>query len=206
MIPLRWPVVLLLLLGACGTSAPSLSRNERDRLPRDARQEIFDAENDVIIARNRQDEAMDRLRAVREAMDQLDERQERSEKRLSSTPGGSSRISALRKVTRAEQDYLDARQDVAKAEVEVAAQETITARARLHLVKQRQLVRIGKEPLASLKDFEKAIEEEEAKVKEKRTSSLDLRSKAQSSLDAWKAAQEAYASQSGDFDSGVWIE
>jgi len=206
MIPLRWPVVLLLLLGACGTSAPSLSRNERDRLPRDARQEIFDAENDVIIARNRQDEAMERLRAVREAMDQLDERQERSEKRLSSTPGGSSRISALRKVTRAEQDYLDARQDVAKAEVEVAAQETITARARLHLVKQRQLVRIGKEPLASLKDFEKAIEEEEAKVKEKRASSLDLRSKAQSSLDAWKAAQEAYASQSGDFDSGVWIE
>jgi len=206
MIPLRWPVVLILLLGACGTSAPSLSRNERDRLPRDARQEIFDAENDVIIARNRQDEAMDRLRAVREAMDQLDERQERSEKRLSSTPGGSSRISALRKVTRAEQDYLDARQDVAKAEVEVAAQETITARARLHLVKQRQLVRIGKEPLASLKDFEKAIEEEEAKVKEKRASSLDLRSKAQSSLDAWKAAQEAYASQSGDFDSGVWIE
>jgi hypothetical protein len=206
MIPLRWPAVLLLLLGACGTSAPSLSRNERDRLPRDARQEIFDAENDVIIARNRQDEAMDRLRAVREAMDQLDERQERSEKRLSSTPGGSSRISALRKVTRAEQDYLDARQDVAKAEVEVAAQETITARARLHLVKQRQLVRIGKEPLASLKDFEKAIEEEEAKVKEKRASSLDLRSKAQSSLDAWKAAQEAYASQSGDFDSGVWIE
>ena len=206
MIPLRWPVVLLLLLGACGTSAPSLSRNERDRLPRDARQEIFDAENDVIIARNRQDEAMERLRAVREAMDQLDERQERSEKRLSSTPGGSSRISALRKVTRAEQDYLDARQDVAKAEVEVAAQETITARARLHLVKQRQLVRIGKEPLASLKDFEKAIEAEEAKGKEKRASSLDLRSKAQASLDAWKAAQEAYADQTRDFDSGVWIE
>jgi hypothetical protein len=175
-------------------------------LPRDARQEIFDAENDVIIARNRQDEAMDRLRAVREAMDQLDERQDRSEKRLSSTPGGSSRISALRKVTRAEQDYLDARQDVAKTEVEVAAQETITARARLDLVKQRQLVRIGKEPLASLKDFEKAIEVEEAKVKEKRASSLDLRSKAQASLDAWKAAQEAYADQTRDFDSGVWIE
>jgi hypothetical protein len=206
MIALRWPAVLLLLLGACGTSAPSLSRNERDRLPRDARQEIFDAENDVIIARNRQDEAMDRLRAVREAMDQLDERQDRSEKRLSSTPGGSSRISALRKVTRAEQDYLDARQDVAKAEVEVAARETITARARLDLVKQRQLVRIGKEPLASLKDFEKAIEGEEAKVKEKRASSLDLRSKAQASLDAWKAAQEAYADQTRDFDSGVWIE
>jgi hypothetical protein len=206
MISRRWPVLVLLLLGACATSAPSLSRTERDRLPRDARQEIFDAENDVIIARNRQDEAVERLRAVREAMDQLDERQARSEKRLSTTPGGSARISALRKVTRAEQDYLDARRDVAKAEAEVAMQETITARARLDLVKQRQLVRIGKEPLASLKDFEKAIEAEEAKGKEKRASSLDLRSKAQASLDTWKAAQEGYASQTGDFDSGVWIE
>jgi len=53
----------LLLAGACGTSAPSLSRAERDRLPRDARQEIFDAENDVIIAHNRQDEAEERIRA-----------------------------------------------------------------------------------------------------------------------------------------------
>jgi hypothetical protein len=206
MISLRSTVVALLFLGACGTSAPNLSRAERDRLPRDARQEIFDAENDLVIARNRQDEAVERLRAVRDAMDQLDDRQSRSEKRLSASPGGSSRIAALRQVARAEQDYLDARRDVAKAEVVVAEQETVIARARLDLVRQRQLVRIGKEPLASLKDFEKAIEAEEAKGKEKRASSLDLRSKAQASLDAWKAAQENYASQTGDFDSGVWIE
>jgi chromosome segregation ATPase len=206
MIALRWTMVALVLFGACGTSGSNLSRNERDRLPRDARQEIFDAENDLVIARNRQDEAMDRLRAVREAMNQLDDRQDRSEKRLSALPGGSGRISALRKVTRAEQDYLDARRDVAKAEVEVAEQETVTARARLDLVKHRQLVRIGKEPLASLKHFEEVIEAEEAKGKEKRASSLDLRSKAQASLDAWKAAEENYASQTSDFDSGVWIE
>jgi len=206
MISLRWPLLAVLLFGACGTSGPSLTRTERERLPRDGRQEIFDAENDLVIARNRQDEAMDRLHAVREAIDQLDERQGRSEKRLSSAPGGSSRISALRQVARAEEDYLDARRDVAKAEVEVATQETVTARARLDLVKQRQLVRIGKEPLASLQDFEKIIEAEEAKTKEKRASSLDLRTKAQTSLDAWKAAQENYASQTSDFDSGVWIE
>ena len=206
MISLRWPVVILLLSGACGTSAPSLSRAERDRLPRDARQEIFDAENDLVIARNRQDEAVERLRALRDALDQLDERQGRSEKRLSATPGGSSRVSALRKVTRAEQDYIEARQEVADSDVEVAEQEVRTARARLDLVKQRQLVRIGKEPLASLKGFEKAIEAQEAKDKHKWASSLDLRSRAQARLDAWKAAQESYAIQTGDFDSGVWIE
>jgi len=32
MIALRWSVVILLLVGACGTSAPSLSRVERERL------------------------------------------------------------------------------------------------------------------------------------------------------------------------------
>ena len=206
MITLRWSVVVLLLAGACGTSAPSLSRAERDRLPRDARQEIFDAENDVIIAHNRQDEADERIRALRAAMDQLDERQGRSEKRLSSSPGGASRVSALRRVTRAEQDYLEARLDVAESDTDVAEQEVVTARARLDLVKQRQLVRIGKVPQASLKDFEKVIENQEAKGKQRRASSLDLRSKAQARLDGWKAAQEGYASQTGDFDSGVWIE
>jgi chromosome segregation ATPase len=206
MIALRWSVVILLLVGACGTSAPSLSRVERERLPRDARQEIFDAENDVIIARNRQDEAEERIRALRAALDQLDERQGRSEKRLSSSAGRTSRVSALRKVTRAEQDYLEARLDVAESDADVAEQEVVTSRARLDLVKQRQLVRIGKVPLASLKDFEKAIETQEAMGKQRRASSLDLRSKAQARLDAWKAAQEGYASQTGDFDSGVWIE
>jgi hypothetical protein len=202
----HWPVLVLLLAGACGTSTPSLSRVERDRLPRDARQEIFDAENDVIIARNRHDEATERLRALRVALDQLDERQERSEQRLSASPGGSSRVSALRQVTRAERDYLEARREVAESDVEVAEQEVITARARLNLVKQRQLVRIGKVPLATLNSFEKAIETQEAAGKQKRASSLDLRSKAQTRLDAWKAAQQTYASQTGDFDSGVWIE
>jgi hypothetical protein len=206
MIPLRWPVATMLLLGACGTSAPSLSRAERERLPRDARQEIFDAENDVIIAHNRKDEAVERLHALGVALDQLDERQDRSEKRLSALGGGSSRVSPLRKVTRAEQDYLETRQEVAESDVEVAEQEITTARARLNLVKQRQLVRIGKVPLASLKEFEKAIEAQEVKGKQKRASSLDLRSRAQARLDAWKAAQEAYAGQTGDFDSGVWIE
>jgi hypothetical protein len=202
----HWPVVALLLAGACGTSSSSLSRAERDRLPRDARQEIFDAENDVIIARNRLDEAGERLRALRVDLDQLVERQGRSEKRLSATPGGSSRVSALRQVTRAEQDYLESRQEVTESDVEVAEQEVVTARARLALVKQRQLVRIGKVPLASLKNFEKAIEAQEGKGKQRRASSLDLRSKAQARLDAWKAAQEGYARQTGDFDSGIWIE
>jgi hypothetical protein len=200
-----WPG-LLCLLAACGSTAPQLSRDERERLPLDGRQDIFDAENDLVIARNRADLARDRLAEVEATLSGLDDARAQSQKRLGANSATASRIPLLRKVTRAERDYLDARREVALAEVAVARQETRIAVARLSLAKQRQLIRIGKAPSASLKDFERAIEEQEAKGKQTRGSSLDLRTKAQGLLDAWKYAQAEYASQTGDYETGIWLE
>lgn len=194
------------LLAACGSTAPSLSRAERERLPLDGRQEIFDAENDLIIARNRADLASDHLRSIEETISGLDDVATRYERRIAATPTASVRTPLLRKVAKAERDYLDARRDVAVAEVVVAKQEIRIAQSRVDLVKQRQLVRIGKAPFASLTTFEQAIEIQEAKGKETRSSSLDLRTKAQKLLDLWKYMQADYARQTGDFDSGVWLE
>jgi len=196
----------LLVLMACGSTNPSLSRDERERLPQDGRQEIFDGENDLIIARNRADEARDRLAQVDAALEKLSPRQDRNEARLSHTPATANYGSHLRKVTRAERDYLDARREVALAEVEAARQEVAVARARLNLVKQRQLVRIGKEPLKSLPEYEQALTAAEGEAKAKHGSSLDLRTKAQSLLDAWKNAQAEYARTTNDYDSGIWLE
>ena len=95
---------------------------------------------------------------------------------------------------------------MALAEVTVAAQEIRMAQVRVDLVKQRQLVRIGKAPFASLAAFERTIDEQEAKGKQTRSSSLDLRTKAQGLLDLWKYTQAEYAVQTGDFDSGIWLE
>jgi hypothetical protein len=183
-----------------------LSRNERERLPLDGRQEIFDAENDLIIARNRADLADDQLHGVESALAELDRILKRSESRLAANPATTGRIPLLRKVVRTERDYLDARRDVALAEVTVAAQEIRIAQVRVDLVKQRQLVRIGKAPFASLAAFERAIDEQEAKGKQTRSSSFDLRTKAQGLLDLWKYTQAEYAVQTGDFDSGIWLE
>ncbi len=194
------------LLAACGSTAPSLSRAERERLPLDGRQEIFDAENDLIIARNRADLASDHLRSIEGTISGLDDVETRYERRIAATPTASVRTPLLRKVAKAERDYLDARRDVAVAEVVVAKQEIRIAQSRVDLVKQRQLVRIGKAPFASLTTFEQAIEIQEAKGKETRSSSLDLRTKAQKLLDLWKYMQADYARQTGDFDSGVWLE
>jgi hypothetical protein len=196
---------VLFLLVACG-STTSLTREERERLPLDARQEIFDAENDLIIARNRADLARDQLAAIEASLSALDDVQSHNEKRLNANAATSGRVSQLRRVTRAERDYLDARRDVALAEVTVARQETRIATVRLDYVKQRQLVRIGKAPSLSLKAFEQTIEDEEAKGKQTRSSSLDLRTKAQGLLDVWKNSQAEYAAQTGDFDSGIWLE
>lgn len=196
----------LCLLAACGSAVPSLSRNERERLPLDGRQEIFDAENDLIIARNRADLADDQLHGVESALAELDRILKRSESRLAANPATTVRIPLLRKVVRTERDYLDARRDVALAEVTVAAQEIRIAQVRVDLVKQRQLVRIGKAPFASLAAFERAIDEQEAKGKQTRSSSFDLRTKAQGLLDLWKYTQAEYAVQTGDFDSGIWLE
>jgi hypothetical protein len=200
-----WPAVIGLLV-ACANTAPSLSRAERERLPMDGRQEIFDAENDLIIARNRADQARDQLQAVETSLDLLDAKFERNKKRLASQPASLTHIPLLQKAFTAHQVYLDARREVGRAEVEVAKQEIRIARVRLDHVVQRQLVRIGKAPLGSLDAFEKTSLEEEAKSKEARSSSLDLRTKAQALLDTWKNAQDDYARQTNDFDSGVWLE
>jgi hypothetical protein len=196
----------LCLLVACGSTAPSLSRNERERLPLDGRQEIFDAENDLIIARNRADLASDQLRNVESALDELGSILKRSESRLAGNSATTGRIPLLRKVVGAERDYLDARRDVALAEVVVAAQEIRIAQTRVDLVKQRQLARIGKAPVTSLAAYERAIDVQEAKGKETRSSSLDLRTKAQGLLDRWKYTQAQYAAQTGDYDSGTWLQ
>jgi hypothetical protein len=143
---------------------------------------------------------------VKSAQDLLDEIQKRSESRLAGKPTTSAHIPLLRKVVRTERDYLEARRDVAAAEITVAAQEIRIAQVRVDLVKQRQLVRIGKAPFASLAAFERAIDEQEARGKQTRSSSLDLRTKAQGLLDLWKYTQAEYAMQTGDFDSGIWLQ
>ena len=203
---MRFALAFVCLACACGSTSPSLTRDERERLPLDGRQQIFDAENDLVIARNRADLAGDDLRSVKAELDGLDGAETHAERRLAGNPATAGRIPLLRKVARAHRDYLEARRDVAEAEVAVAEQEIHIAQARLDLVKQRQLARIGKAPVTSLPGYEKVIDEQEAKGKEARSSSLDLRTKAQGLLDAWKYVQAQYASQTGDFDSGIWLE
>jgi hypothetical protein len=194
---------MLACVPGCGSSVVQLSHDEFDRLPHDSRQEIFDAENDLVIARNRQDEAEDRKIATERAIDQLAERWRRSEKRLTAS-GQGARIGQARKVLDTNKAYLSSAMDVAEAGIETTRLEADLSRARLVLVRQRQAARIGRATLGSLKPLEEKVASLEAKVKAAAGVQNNLRVHAQSMLDTWKGAEDEYAGASGDYDTGVW--
>jgi hypothetical protein len=196
------PIALGLALANCGGTL--LAHSDYERLPHDARQEIFDSENDLIIARNREDGASDKKRDMSKRLNDLDLRWVRTSQRLTAA-GQAARVPQARKVRDAQAAYLDAEIDVAKAEIQTTGLETALSRARLALVRQRQLARIGRVTGASLKPLETAVTALEAKVKAAATAATAVRTKAENGLEGWKAAEDEYARASGgDYDTVVW--
>jgi len=195
-------VAVLALLG-CGAST-TLSHSDVDRLPHDARQVIFDAENDLIIARNRQDAAEDREKSASREYADLGQRWKRTTQRLT-TVGQAARIPQARKVQDAQSSYLAAEVEVASAEITTTHLGLELSRAQLALVRQRELARIGRVTGASLKPMEAAVTALEGRLKEDATSATAVRTRAEKWLEAWKAAEDEYARASGgDYDTVVW--
>jgi hypothetical protein len=197
------PVLAVALTAGCGAGAIELTREEYDRLPREYRQEIFDAENDVVIARNRFDEATERAASAERALTDLGPKWERTSQRLSR-----SRLSAM--VPSAHNVYdmnvacATALVDVAHAAIRKAEVDARLSRARLHLVRQRQLARIGRATLASLKPLEDAVADLERSLKVASSEEVESRARVQTRLNAWKSAEDRYVAATGDYDTGVW--
>lgn len=186
----------------CGSGMVHLSHDEYERLPRDSRQEIFDAENDLVIARNREDDAVERKEKAERSIDELEERWKRASARLTAS-GQGGRTSQARKVFDAQKVYLESEVEVSKAAIVTTEAGTDLSRARLQLVRGRQLARIGRVTVVSLKPLEEKVASIDARVKSSTTAETTLRARAQSQLDAWKAAQDSYARSTGDYDTAV---
>jgi hypothetical protein len=192
----------LLVLG-CGGSGVHLTRDEYERLPREYRQEIFDAENDLVIARDSEDEAADRKAAAERALDDLAQTWRRTSQRLSAS-GQAARIDKARAVHESHVAYAKALVEVAEAAIRRAAANTRLSRGRLYLVRQRELARIGRATVASLKPLEDAVGDLERASKAASADELTLRTRVQTQLGAWKSAEDAYVATSGDYDTGTW--
>ena len=200
------PLVLALsfTLG-CGTGSIRMTRDEYGRLPREYRQEIFDAENGLVIARNREDEARDREAAAERALRDLAQKWKRTSQALTAS-GQAAKVPKARAVFETNVAYVAAQVDVAAAGIRRAEAETRLNRARLDLVRQRQFARIGRATVGSLKPLEENVGAFESKLKAAAASEVDLRTRVQSQLNAWKVAEDEFATASGDYDTGVWGE
>jgi hypothetical protein len=187
----------------CGSSGVYLSREELDRLPHESRQEIFDAENDLVIARDRHDDAIEHKEEAVRSLAELDQRLKRATARLSSA-GQGARADQVRQVFDKHRAYLNAIVDVASAGVDRTEAETRLSLARLQLVRARQLARVGRGAAASLKPLEDDVSDLDKRMKAKASSETELRAKAQAQLKDWKQSEDSYARASGDYDTGIW--
>lgn len=193
---------LALMLG-CGSSGVRLTHDELERLPRDFRQEIFDAENDLVIARNRLDDASDRKVNAERAFAALASKWQQLDQHLSASKQ-TAYLPKAQKVFDANVAYARSLVDVAAAGVARAEADVPLTRSRLYLVRQRQLARIGRASVASLKPLEDTVKDLEAKLKAASGEEIDLRTRVQTLFSAWKAAEDDYVAASGDYDTGVW--
>ena len=187
----------------CGSGAIQLTRDEYSRLPREYRLELFDAQNDLVIARNRQDEAEDKKEDAERALSELNARWDRTSKRLSSS-GQAAKIPRARHVFDTNVAYISSQIDVAAAGILRAEAETRVRQARLELVGQRQAARIGRATTGAIKPFEANVAKLDEQLKAATTAEVDLRAKVQAQLTAWKVAEDEFVAAASDYDTGVW--
>jgi hypothetical protein len=202
---LRFMWLAALVLSGCGSTSVAISHEEFVGLPREYRQEIFDAENDLVIARNREGDARDKKGTAEQALNDLYARWDRTSKALGAA-GQAAKVSGARKVFDMNVAFVASQVDVAAAVIRTAEAGTRLSRARLDLVKERQLARIGRAALGSIKPLEDKVLSAEQQLKATAAAEVDLRTRVQKQLNAWKLAEDAYVASSGDYDTGVWGE
>lgn len=191
-------------LSACSSMHADLPAELVYSLPRDERVTIYDAENDVVISRSREDDAKLEMAKLHRDLDELSDRWDRTKSRLDKAHGD--RVSKARDTYDAKRRYLKESLDVAEAALDTAEVQTEAANARLELARARQLVRLGLLGQSKVKAFEDYAEgvEKRAKTADKRE--VAKRVDSQKSFTAWKDAEDAYARATGDFDSLVWVD
>jgi hypothetical protein len=188
---------------ACASGPTILAQDEYDRLPREYRLEIFDAENDVVIARNREEEARDHRAEAEQTLADLEQGWKRTNARLGASTQAAN-LPRARRVFDADVAYVETQIDVASAAIGRAEAETALRKARLDLVRQRQAARIGRVAVGSIKGFEGRVASLEQRLKAATASEVELRTKVQGKLNAWKTAEDEYAAATSDYDTGVW--
>ncbi|MCC6809071.1 MAG: hypothetical protein IT381_16705 [Deltaproteobacteria bacterium] len=201
---MKTKALILLCLCSCAATA-DLSSELYQRLNREDRAAIYERENEVTIAQSRRDEAKIFQARTKQRVKELDEQWDRCKERLEKQ-NQAGRIDGAKKLLETHEAFLDEQLKIAAAHLEWRTLEIDTAKARLELQKQRQLVKSGHARETTLESFEQRVREAEREAREGEKKELDLRAESQKKFLEWKAAENEYAKASGDWDSLVWVD
>jgi hypothetical protein len=201
---LRLSGVVLLAISFLPSCSPSnisktVDQSKLKDMSRQGQLWIYDAENEIVVALDKLDEAIDAQRKIKQRMEVAERSLEAAEKRKHR--GG---------VDLAEQwiKYLEGMQAWARAQVEAQRVGVIAARAGVELAKAQV---INREDLLGGKDFsvkdyqeqydtwKKKFEEERQQVSKKWKIARTLEQK-------WWTLRQRFIAETGDYDSGLWIE
>lgn len=201
----RLPAALLGLalfsLAACGSSSLSetVSSSKLKDMSRQGQLWVYDAENGIVVALDRLDEARDEFYRVRRSLKLADKRIDAAEKR-----GKSLGVS----VAEAWREHLQALRKWAISRVRLERLGVTTARAAVELAKAQVIQR---EDLLGGKNFDvKKFADQLQKLQEEYNSRMKLvrkrRRYARQLEGRWRKLRMRYVAQTGDHDSGLWID
>lgn len=190
----------LLALGcaAPSTRMPSVKVDDslRDELPLEGRRWAYEAENEVIIALDRRDEAAQALVAAGRRLVEAERSQEVAKKN-GKAAGPAAARTQWRQALRAE----------ARARLDAAELGVYCARASFELTKARLAVRFGfpvkKDYVSPFEAQYESCAKEEAQVQQE---VREAEVRAARALEGWRDSRREYVTQTGDHDHGLWID
>ena len=201
----RVPALLLALaaftaLGCGGASLDhTINRSKLKDMSRHGQLWVYDAENGIVVALDRLDDARDDLYRIQGALKRARRRAKAAEKRRNSQ--GVS-------VAEAFEGYLEALEDWAEDNIRLMRLGLVVARASVELAKaqviQREDLLGGKD--VTLKKFEDQYQRLKQRFEARQKQLRTARNAARKKERRWRNLRRGYVAQTGDHDSGLWID
>lgn len=160
---------------------------------------VFDAENEIVVALDKLDEARDDLSRIRRMIRLAERGVERAEKR-------DNRLGV--DVAEAWLSHLESLEDWADENIELQRLGIVVARATVELAKAQV---INREDLLGGKDFDMRDYQEQynslkARFDRKQKRVDKRRKRARQREQKWWTLRRRFVAQTGDYDSGLWID
>lgn len=194
-------VAAAMLFGACGSSSldNTVSMSKLKDMSRQGQLWVYDAENGIVVALDRLDEARDEYYRVRRQLKLADKRIDAAEKRKNSMGVN---------VAEAWRDHLRALRKWAVARVRMERLGVLTSRAAVELAKaqviQREDLLGGKD--FNVKEFADQLQNLQERYTKRKKAVRKMRRYARRQESRWRKMRMRYVAQSGDHDSGLWID